>query len=195
MNLPNKLTLLRVVMIPLFVALFFAASLPHHLLWALGVFVLAALTDALDGYLARSRGLVTDFGILMDPLADKLLVMAAMICFVGVGLAAAWVVIVILAREFLITSIRLVAAGKGTVIAADRYGKLKTVCQMVWVCVGLVHLWLSAAQGQAHVALWPPFVAGVFLRLYIGFTIATLFFTVLSGVNYTVKNRGLFKAK
>ena len=123
MNTPNKLTLIRVILIPFFVLFLMTDLLPASQLWALAVFAIASFTDFLDGYLARRDQLVTNFGKLMDPLADKLLVTAALICFVEIGLAPAWVVIIIISREFLVTSIRLVAAGEGKVIAADKSGK------------------------------------------------------------------------
>lgn len=181
MNLPNKLTMLRMVMIPLFLACFMLPSISHHYLWALLVFGIASLTDMADGMIARRRGLVTDFGVLMDPLADKLLVMAAMICLIPVGMVHGVIVILILAREFLVTSIRLVAAGKGIVLAADRWGKLKTISQMIWICLGL--LWLGLESWTAIPWLWYAY------RLFTGLVVAL---TVISGINYTVKNRALF---
>ena len=120
MNLPNKLTMLRIMLVPIFVLFMSIGATPLNLFLALVVFVIASLTDLLDGKIARKYGLVTNFGKLMDPLADKVLVMSAMLCFVSAGLAPAWIVIVILTREFLVTSLRLIAAGEGTVIAADK---------------------------------------------------------------------------
>lgn len=201
MNLPNKLTLMRIIMIPLFVVLFFVESIPYSYSWALLVFALASITDMLDGMIARKRGLVTDFGKLMDPLADKLLVMAAMVCFVESKMVRAWVVVIILGREFLVTSIRLVAAGKGTVIAADRWGKVKTVTQMLWICLGLLHLGLNQIglhQVGGIEGLTPDAVPAAIIwsarayQPYLLFLLLALFFTVLSGVNYVVNNRELF---
>lgn len=180
MNLPNKLTMLRIVMIPLFLICFFI-EFSHHYLWALLVFALASLTDMADGMIARKQGLVTDFGVLMDPLADKLLVMAAMVSFIPAGIVHGVIVILILAREFLVTSIRLVAAGKGIVIAAAKMGKLKTISQMVWICLGL--LWLGLEGWAAPGALW---------YLYQFFTGLVLALTVASGIDYMVNNRSLF---
>ena len=117
-------------MIVPFVFCMLSDLVPHRFLWAFLLFVTASLTDMLDGYLARKNNLVTDFGILMDPLADKLLVTSALICFVGLGMIPAVVAIIILSREFLVTSIRLVAAPKGRVIPADKWGKSKTICQI-----------------------------------------------------------------
>ena len=180
MNLPNKLTLLRVVIIPAFVALYLAQSY----FWALALFGFASITDALDGLIARKYRLVTDFGALMDPLADKLLVMAAMLCFLAVGLVHAAVVIVLLSREFLVTSIRLVAVRKGTVISADKWGKLKTVLQMVWIMVGLLLLWLSTIDSLSGVCYEYSWVFNTLTWLVV-------VVTVLSGANYLVKNRHL----
>ncbi|MCL2857356.1 MAG: CDP-diacylglycerol--glycerol-3-phosphate 3-phosphatidyltransferase [Oscillospiraceae bacterium] len=180
MNLPNKLTVLRVLMIPAFVALYLVQSY----FWALALFGLAAITDALDGLIARKYRLVTDFGALMDPLADKLLVMAAMLCFLASSHVSAPIVIVLLSREFLVTSIRLVAVRKGTVISADKWGKLKTVLQMIWIMVGLLLLWLGSIDWLVAIVDggWVAFNALTWL-------VMTL--TVLSGLNYIVKNRHL----
>lgn len=139
MNLPNRLTMLRIVLIPVFVALLLIDA-PQAQLCAAVVFVLAALTDLLDGYIARKRGLVTDFGKLMDPMADKLLVMAALTGLLAQGRAHYVCVLLILGREFVIMSIRLVAAGKGTVIAANWLGKIKTTVQMIAITMLLLPL-------------------------------------------------------
>jgi CDP-diacylglycerol--glycerol-3-phosphate 3-phosphatidyltransferase len=128
-NLPNYLTLLRVLMIPVFIAVLMCG----RPLAAAILFAAASATDALDGYLARKYDLISNFGKLMDPLADKLLVVSAFACFVELGVVPAWVLIVILAREFTITGLRAVAASEGTVIAAGASGKLKTVFQMLAV--------------------------------------------------------------
>ena len=186
MNLPNKLTLLRVLMIPLFLALFYFQSWPHHWLAALLVFAAASVTDALDGNIARSRGLVTDFGKFMDPLADKLLVTAALMGFVDLLRVPGWVVFLIVARELAVTGLRTIAADKGVVIAADKWGKVKTVSQMVWICYGLLMGWLIAAfplSGGAAAGLHLAFQAGMVL---------VLASTLLSGANYLRKNRALF---
>ena len=185
MNLPNKLTLARIVMIPVFLAAFYLTQIPCNYLIAFVIFVVASITDILDGQIARKRGLVTDFGVLMDPLADKILVMAAMICFLSVELIHGAVVVIILAREFMVTSIRLVAAGKGDVIAADIWGKIKTILQMIWICAGLLYLALAGDY-------MPGWILAALLWLFIILTWAVVAATVFSGVNYTVKNRRLF---
>ena len=130
MNLPNKLTLLRVCMIPLFMIFALMENGACQFIAVL-LFVAASITDYLDGYIARKCNLVTDFGKFMDPIADKLLVMSAMVILVSQNRMPAWVCVVMLAREFIISGFRLVAAGKGTVIAAGTTGKIKTVTQMI----------------------------------------------------------------
>lgn len=192
MNLPNKLTMARMFMIPLFLFFYFAITIPYNYLWAFFVFALASLTDMLDGKIARKHGLITDFGKLMDPLADKLLVTSALCCILPdykiYGIIS---LVIILSREFLVTSIRLIAAGKGEVIAADIRGKIKTVAQMVWVCLKLLEY---AFFGP--VVSYLPESRFVF---YCTFSIASaallagvVVLTVTSGVHYVWQNRRLF---
>ena len=168
MNLPNKLTLLRMAMVPVYVALL----LTGFPLIALAVFILASLTDLLDGHIARSRGLITNFGKFMDPLADKILVLSAMICFCQLGAMPAWAVIVVIFREFAVSGMRLVAVEKGRVIAAGWSGKVKTAATMVCLC--LMHLPLPAPVNWTCIAV---------------IVVTTLY----SGVEYFVKNRDVFK--
>jgi CDP-diacylglycerol---glycerol-3-phosphate 3-phosphatidyltransferase len=132
LNLPNVLTLLRILAVPVIVVALLGET-PNGDALAAGVFALAALTDGLDGYIARSRGSVTTFGKLMDPLADKLLIVAALISLVSLGRVAAWVAMVIIARELAVTGLRAVAAERGVVIAASWMGKLKTILQVAAV--------------------------------------------------------------
>jgi len=182
-NTPNKLTLLRIMLIPLFIVLLFAYFIPQNYLLALVVFAVASLTDLLDGYLARKNNLITDFGKLMDPLADKLLVISAIVCFIELRLTPSVIVVIILARELMVTSMRLVAAGKGSVLAADKWGKYKTVSQMVWIIAVLLMCWLEQLGFNKI-----PFS----LINYSLTAIATLL-TVVSGVNYLWQNREIFK--
>lgn len=141
MNLPNKLTVLRVIMIPFYVFFQMTSVLGEYTKWvALALFVIASLTDLLDGKIARKYNLVTNFGKFMDPLADKLLVCSALICFVELGALRAWVVIVIVAREFIISGFRLVAAEQGTVIAASYWGKFKTTFQMLMIVLLIIDI-------------------------------------------------------
>ena len=136
MNLPNKLTVLRVLMVPFFVLFMLTDIGGAANKWiALSIFCVASLTDMLDGKIARARNLVTNFGKFMDPLADKLLVCSAMICMITTGQLQAWIVIIIIAREFIISGFRLVASDAGIVIAASYWGKFKTVAQMAMIIV------------------------------------------------------------
>ncbi|MFD1037915.1 CDP-diacylglycerol--glycerol-3-phosphate 3-phosphatidyltransferase [Virgibacillus byunsanensis] len=184
MNVPNKITLSRIFLLPIFIILLSVSFewgefnigetvLPiSHFVAAL-LFIIAAATDWVDGYYARKYNLVTNLGKFLDPLADKLLVSAALILLVEIGLAPAWVAIIIISREFAITGLRLVAAGEGIVLAAGNMGKLKTVTQMVAIAALLLHNYPFAYIG---------FPFGT-IMLYIA-----LFFTVLSGYDYFVKN-------
>lgn len=140
MNTPNKLTLLRVILIPFFVVCMLAVSAGWGKWAALAIFIIASLTDMLDGYLARRDNLVTNFGKFMDPLADKLLVCSAMICLVDMERIPSWVVIIIIGREFVISGFRLIASDNGVVIAANYWGKIKTVCQMIMIIVVIADL-------------------------------------------------------
>ena len=138
MNLPNKLTVARLIMTQFFLAALLI-EFPHHYLVALILFAAASLTDYIDGNMARKCNLVTDFGKFLDPLADKMLTTAAFLGFIhlGIGVGITWITFIVLIREFLITSLRLVSAGKGNVIAANIWGKLKTVSQMVAIIVAI----------------------------------------------------------
>ena len=156
MNLPNKLTIFRMILIPFFVV-FMKVPVGGgeiHRYIALVVFVVASLTDSLDGYIARRDNLVTDFGKFMDPLADKLLVCAAMICLIDTDQLPSWVVIVIISREFIISGFRLIAADNGIVIAASKWGKLKTICQMVMIILLLVNFGGDVAHVLEQVLIY-----------------------------------------
>ena len=150
MNLPNKLTCLRVILIPFFIVFMLTGrggAAGKYI--ALAIFLVASFTDILDGYLARRDHLVTNFGKFMDPLADKLLVCSALICFVEQGKLAAWIVIIIIAREFAISAFRLIASDNGIVIAASYWGKFKTVSQMIMTVLLILDIpalyWLEQA--------------------------------------------------
>lgn len=176
MNLPNKLTILRMALVPVFVVFLMLDGV-----WAqyaaAAVFALASLTDYLDGHYARAHNMVTDFGKLMDPMADKLLVMAALVGLVAQGRAPYVAVMVLLGREFVISGIRLVAASRGVVIAADRLGKYKTVTQMIAILL----LILGAGLGGAAL------IAGEILLW------ASVALSVASCASYIVKNSEVFK--
>lgn len=184
MNLPNKLTLLRILLVPVFLVFLLCDSIPLYGLWALLVFVLASVTDALDGHIARSRGLITDFGKFLDPVADKVLVFAALIAFVEMGLAPSVAVIIMAAREFLVSSLRMVAASNGTVLAAGKSGKVKTAVTMASITAIL--LMLTLMELNALPADFPVQAASEVLIWICGLL------TVVSGGEYLWKNRGQF---
>jgi CDP-diacylglycerol--glycerol-3-phosphate 3-phosphatidyltransferase len=178
MNLPNKITILRVFMIPIFLVFMLVDNIPYGNIIAAAIFVVASLTDALDGYIARKYNLTTNFGKFMDPLADKLLVSAALICFVAmpeVGMPV-WVVIVIISREFIISGFRLVASDNGVVIAASYWGKFKTTAQMVMSVLLIANL------------------DGTFMNLLEQiFIYLSVILTIVSLVDYLYKNKGVLK--
>ena len=176
MTTANKLTLFRVALIPVFLILAYAGQR----YWALAVFVIASLTDMLDGYIARHYNQITDFGKFMDPLADKVLVMAAMCFFVEVGRMPGWALALVLLREFAVSGMRLVAVEQGRVIAAAKSGKVKTAATMVCLCLML----LIGPPGVGDSA--PDFVAIVS-------TVIILVTTLFSGAEYFVKNRDVFR--
>ncbi len=189
MNLANKLTLLRIILIPFFIVCFYIPSLivntvavnnyliPYANLLGLIIFLLAAITDFIDGYVARKYNMITDFGKLMDPLADKLLVTAALLVLLENGLISGWVVFVILAREFIVTGFRTIAASKGVVIAAGWLGKIKTVVQFMMIST------LLLLNYPFEIFNWP--VDRIFIALAVVLTVA-------SGVEYIYKNLHIF---
>ena len=182
MNLPNKLTLLRVCMIPFFVVFarmsaFWAQGV------AVGIYALACITDTLDGHIARSRNLITDFGKFMDPIADKLLVMSALVVLTAQGRMPDWVCILMLAREFLVSGFRLVAVENGRVIAAGPLGKLKTVFQMI---ATIALMLLVPVTGEPLLGNAGVTVANVLMYI-------ALALTVVSGADYLIRNRDCIK--
>ena len=174
MNLPNKLTIFRVILIPVFVVLLLFDITAYDKWIALAIFIVASLTDFLDGYIARKYNLVTNFGKFMDPLADKLLVCSAMICLVELARIPAWVVIVIIAREFIISGFRLVASDNGVVIAASYWGKFKTTFQIVMICLMIADLEPLILITQ--IVMW-----------------VALALTVISLVDYLIKNKSVMQ--
>ena len=177
MNLPNKLTTFRVILIPFFVFFMLAPNMTginHYI--AAAIFIVASLTDLLDGKIARKYNLVTNFGKFMDPLADKLLVCSAMICLIQTGQLAAWIVVIIIAREFIISGFRLIASDNGVVIAASYWGKFKTTFQMLMVIVLILNIQMSFFQ-----------ILGMIL------TYVALILKVVSLIDYIVKNKDVLK--
>jgi CDP-diacylglycerol--glycerol-3-phosphate 3-phosphatidyltransferase len=175
-QIPNILTIGRVILIPIFIVIL----MQGYWLAAAIIFIAAAATDWLDGFLARRWNLVSNFGKLMDPLADKLLVVSALVCLIPLGEIPYWMVIIILAREFLITGLRSLASAQGIVIAADWSGKIKTVTQMLAISLILLQNWPARYIGLPldKIMLW-----------------IAVIMTVYSGCEYIIKNRKVFKNK
>lgn len=179
MNTPNKLTLLRTALVPFFIAFLLIDTIPLNYVWALVVFIVASITDALDGYLARKYNQITTFGKFLDPLADKVLVVSAIVCFIELGLASSVAVVAVITREFMVTSIRLVAvSSEGKVIAAGNLGKIKTIISMVSIIAILLLLSIThfivlpfSIVTISHILMW--ITAGI---------------TVISGIQYLVEN-------
>ncbi|SFP92197.1 CDP-diacylglycerol--glycerol-3-phosphate 3-phosphatidyltransferase [Butyrivibrio proteoclasticus] len=179
MNLPNKLTVARVILIPFFVFfLLFDPSNDAFKWTALAIFIIASLTDMLDGKIARKYNLITDFGKFMDPLADKLLVCSAMIGLIELGRIPSWIVIIIIAREFVISGFRLIAADNGRVIAASYWGKFKTTFQMIMVILMIADIDHPVMHVLTNVIMW-----------------VALALTIISLVDYLVKNKDVMSGE
>lgn len=174
MNLPNKLTMFRVILIPFFIVFLLMPITSYDKWIALVIFIVASLTDLLDGKIARKYNLVTNFGKFMDPLADKLLVCSALICLIELHKISAWMVIIIIAREFIISGFRLVASDNGVVIAASYWGKFKTTFQMVAVCLLIADI--PAVHLLTQIVLW-----------------IAVILTVVSLADYIIKNKDVMK--
>lgn len=175
MNLPNKLTLFRIILVPFFVAVLLGRPFGEASDWvALAIFVVASITDLLDGKIARKYNLITDFGKFMDPLADKILTCSGMICLIALDRIPAWVVCIIVAREFAISGFRLVAAEKGQVIAASWWGKFKTTFQMIMVILMIVDI--PALKTVTTIIMW-----------------IAVALTIISFVDYMWKNRSVLQ--
>jgi len=182
MNTANKLTMLRMVLIPLFI--FFALwQAPYFDILAFATFLIASLTDYFDGYIARKRNMITDFGKFLDPLADKFLVVAAFTCMVADQSLSVWILFAVIMREFAVMGIRMVAASAGTVIAAGFFGKVKTVMQLIFILMVLfpVNLGLETVLGGITITNW------------LGILVAAV--TVASGLEYIIANRSVLSDK
>lgn len=179
MNTPNKLTLLRFFMVPFFVFFVLSNGMKYNYMYANIIFILASLTDALDGYLARKYNLITSFGKFMDPLADKVLVAGALICFIEINLASSIAVLIIITREFVVSGLRLVAVTSNIVIPANIFGKIKTVLQMVFIIFILLLAQIDKSgiidvdiENISNILVW-----------------VLAFVTAISGITYVVDNR------
>jgi CDP-diacylglycerol---glycerol-3-phosphate 3-phosphatidyltransferase len=178
MNLANKLTLIRIFLVPIFLVFVAVKDIPYGKLIATIVFILAALTDKLDGYIARSRNQITRFGKFMDPLADKLLVTAALVSLVEFQIIPTWIAMIIIAREFAVTGLRSIAAAEGVVIAASWWGKIKTVVQIIAIIFALINLNYASSY----------FNTATRIVMFIAIIV-----TLLSGIDYFVKNKEVIR--
>ncbi len=176
MNMANKITIIRILLIPVLIV-FLTIDIPYHMEIALFVFVIASLTDKLDGYIARKYNLITDLGKFLDPLADKLLVSAALLMFIQLGKIDAWIVFIVLAREFAVTGLRAVAANKNIVIAASQLGKIKTTIQIITIIIILLNNFPFNLVG---------------LHMDSVMVYLTLIITIVSGIDYFLKNLNIF---
>ncbi len=174
MNLANKLTVFRVILVPFFVAFMLIDSINYNTFIAMIVFIIATATDKLDGTIARKYNMVTSFGKFMDPIADKLLVCSALVCLTASGAIPAWVVIAIIAREFIISGVRIIAAENGVVIAASPWGKIKTIVQMAMIIIMLAEM--SFVSPVLHILSQ--------IAMY-----AALALTIISAADYLIKNK------
>ncbi|QBD84848.1 CDP-diacylglycerol--glycerol-3-phosphate 3-phosphatidyltransferase [Clostridium tetani] len=184
MNLANKLTIIRIFLVPVFLIFIAINDIPYGKTIATAIFIIAALTDKLDGYIARSRNQITRFGKFMDPLADKLLVTAALISLVELQVISTWVAMIIIAREFAVTGLRAVAASEGIVIAASPLGKAKTVTQIIAIIIALINL------NNINILSIPSNYISTLTTITMG---AAVIITIISGVDYFVKNKEAIK--
>ena len=188
MNIANKLTLLRIVIIPFYVLFLLVPITRYHFWIACALFIFSSITDALDGKLARKHGIVTDFGKFADPIADKLVVLSAMICFVQIDLMPAWACIIITAREIIISGFRLICAGKGNVLAASYLGKIKTAAQMAFITISTFNFTFYFEESNPGACLAVEIIRTVLMYLAIVLTIWSL-------VDYLYKNREFLSLK
>ena len=190
MNLPNKLTLLRIALAIVFIVLLFLPGL-----WAkvsaLIIFILASVTDFLDGYIAKRNNQITDFGRLMDPVADKVLILSAFVAFVQLQLVPAWMVVIIIFRDLAVSGLRALALAKGKVIAADRGGKHKTVTQVIAIFVILFFIILKEVP-LGFISFWNESSEAVYKNAIFTLMFITVTWTMISGISYLLKNREVY---
>lgn len=191
MNLANKLTILRIILVPIFL-IFIMILKPYGTIIATLVFIIASITDKLDGYIARSRNQITNFGKFMDPLADKLLVTAALVILVEFHTIPALAAIIIIAREFAVTGLRTIAASEGIVLAASKWGKIKTVCQIIAIILCLLKVNIdNIANLSVFIQKYNLYS---YLILFINITLwIAIIITIISGFDYFIKNKEVLK--
>lgn len=189
MNLANKLTLIRIFLVPIFLIFLAVKGIPYGTFIATFIFILASLTDKLDGYIARSRNQITNFGKFMDPLADKLLVTSALISLVELQVIPAWAAIIIIAREFAVSGLRSIAAAQGKVIAASWWGKIKTVIQIIAIILLLLQVNIGDSLYLKNLVSNNEFWAVFFDKVPKIMLFAAVIITIISGYEYFVKNK------
>lgn len=191
MNLANKLTLLRMILVPIFLIFIVVKGIPYSTFIATFIFVIASATDKLDGYIARSRNQITNFGKFMDPLADKLLVTAALISLVEYSVVPSWAAIIIIAREFAVSGLRTLAAAEGKVIAASWWGKIKTVIQIVAIILLLIEVNITQSTSLYNTVINSNFLTN-FFKYIPGLALnISVIITIISGYDYFRKNKGI----
>lgn len=191
MNLANKLTLLRIFLVPLFVIFMILDSNYYGVIIATIIFIIASITDKIDGYIARSRNQITNFGKFMDPLADKLLVTAALVSLVQLDVIPAWAVIIILSREFAVTGLRTLAAAEGKVIAASNWGKLKTVFQMFAIILLLIVESIKIIPSITTTIMTTNLSVALIEYVPLAIFYIAVIITIISGWDYFAKNKGV----
>lgn len=189
MNLANKLTLIRIMLVPVFLIFIAGKGIPYGSFIATFIFILASLTDKLDGYIARSRNQITNFGKFMDPLADKLLVTAALISLVELHVVPSWAAVIIIAREFAVSGLRSIAASQGKVIAASWWGKIKTVIQIIAIILLLLEVNISDSKYLTGLVLKSTFWKQFFLKVPPIVLLAAVAITLISGYEYYKNNK------
>ena len=195
MNLANKLTMIRIFLVPVFLVFITVKDIPYGSIIATVIFIIASLTDQLDGYIARSRNQITNFGKFMDPIAYKLLVTAAVVSLVELKLVAGWAVVIILAREFAVSGLRTLAASDGIVIAASWWGKIKTVTQMIAILLLLLKVNINTSANAISFVNNNSFLSGFFTYVPETIMFIAVLITIISGIDYFVKNRHVISMK
>lgn len=189
MNLPNKLTLLRILLVPLFLLFITVKNIPYGTFMATFIFIIASITDQLDGHIARSRNQITTFGKFMDPLADKLLVTSALIALVELKIIPGWAAVIIIAREFAVSGLRTIAAAEGKVIAASMWGKVKTVTQIIAIITALLRVNIESSETLLAYFSNNNFMMSMIRFLPNMIMLLAIIITIISGVDYFVKNK------
>lgn len=193
MNLANKLTIIRIILVPVFI-IFMAAKIPYGTIIATIIFVIASITDKLDGYIARSRNQITVFGKFMDPLADKLLVTAALISLVELSIIPGWAAIIIIARELAVTGLRAIAASEGVVMAASKWGKAKTTVQIIAIIFALIKVNINVIHEISKFISDFPNMAMFFDKMPLITLYIAIIITIISGIDYFVKNKNIINS-